>query len=131
VRILSNSPSPDFSAEYLDAVRETYSTRRAATQRGIELGVRFAAGTDAGVPFTAHGGVALEIKIFHELGMQPMQAIWTATRWAAELLSKEKELGSIAVGRRADMILVQGNPLDNLDSLSHPDMVIKDGQVIH
>jgi len=131
VSILSNSPSPDFPAEYLDAVRETYSVRRAATQRGIELGVCFAAGTDAGVPSTAHGGVALEIKIFHELGMQPMQAIWTATRWAAELLGKEKELGSIAVGRHADLILVKGNPLDNLDSLSHPDLVIKDGEVIH
>ncbi|MEW5717328.1 MAG: amidohydrolase family protein [Chloroflexota bacterium] len=131
VQIIQNAPSADFSRAYLDAVRETWNARRAATQRGIELGVRFAAGTDAGVPFTEHGGVALEVKLFHELGMPAMHAIWTATRWAAELLGKSDEIGSLKVGKRADLILVSGNPLDDLDRLSDPDIVIQNGAIVH
>jgi imidazolonepropionase-like amidohydrolase len=131
VRILQNSPSADFPRSYLDAVRETWNARRAAVQRGIELGVRFAAGTDAGVPSTEHGGVVLEIELFHELGMPAMQAIWTATRWAAELLGKAAEIGSIGIGKRADLILVSRNPLDNLDGLHSPEIVIKDGNLVY
>ena len=130
VHILANSPSADFPATYLDAVRETWQTRRAAVQRGIELGVRFAAGTDAGVPCMEHGHVADEIKLFAELGLPPMQAIWTATRWAAELLGKENEIGSIAIGKYADLILVLSNPLDDLNRLMHPEIVVKDGKLV-
>jgi imidazolonepropionase-like amidohydrolase len=130
VRILQNPPSIDFPQAYLDAVRETWHARRAAVKRGIELGMRFAAGTDAGVPSTPHGGIAREVKVFHELGMPAMQALWTATRWAAELLGKSDEIGSLKVGKLADMILVSGNPLDDLDRLSDPEIVIKDGVIV-
>ncbi len=129
VRILANSPGPDFPAAYLEAVRETWQARRAAVQRGIELGVRFAAGTDAGVPCMEHGNVAEEVKLFAELGMPRMQALWTATRWAAELLGREHEIGTIAIGKYADLILVPDNPLENLDALCNPSLVIKNGQM--
>jgi imidazolonepropionase-like amidohydrolase len=99
-------------------------------KRGIDLGVRFAAGTDAGVPSTPHGDVALEVKLFHELGMQAMQAIWTATRWAAELLGKFSEIGSIETGKQADLILLAGNPLDDLDRLDHPEIIIQAGKIV-
>lgn len=131
VRILQNQPSADFPQTYLDAVRATWEARRAATQRGIELGVRLAAGTDAGVPSTAHGGVALEIQIFHELGLPAMPAIWTATRWAAELLGQADMLGTIQVGKLADLILVAENPLDDLTRLNQPQAVIKEGVIVH
>jgi imidazolonepropionase-like amidohydrolase len=130
VRLLQNAPSADFPQAYLDAVCETWNARRAATQRGIELGVRFAAGTDAGVPSTLHGGIALEVKLFHELGMPAMQALWTATRWAAQLLGQADKIGSLEVGKIADMVLVSGNPLDDLDRLSHPEIVIKEGEIV-
>lgn len=130
VRILQNQPSADFPAAYLNAVRETWDTRRAAVQRGIELGVRFAAGTDAGVPSTPHGNVALEIKLFHELGMPAMQAIWTATCWASELLGLSNKIGTIAPGKFADMLLVVGNPLDDLDHLNEPQIVFKNGAIV-
>jgi imidazolonepropionase-like amidohydrolase len=129
VRILQNQPSADFPATYLNAVRETWHVRRAAVQRGIELGVRFAAGTDAGVPSTPHGNVALEVKLFRDLGMPAMQTIWTATRWASELLGLSNKLGTIAPGKLADLILVANNPLDDLNHLSEPQVVFKNGVI--
>ncbi len=131
VRVLSNLPGADFPPTYLDAVRATFALRRAATQRGIELGVRFGAGTDAGVPSTEHGGVALEVKLFAELGMPPMHAIWTATCWAAELLGLEREVGTVEVGKRADLILLSENPMDNWDALAHPELVVQNGQIVY
>lgn len=131
VRVLASSSGPDFPEAYLDAVRETWRARRSAVQRGIELGVRFAAGTDAGAPSIDHGGVALEVKLFRELGMPAMQAIWTATRWAAELLGIANDIGSIAVGKKADLILVSGSPLDDLERLARPDLVVKDGEIVY
>jgi imidazolonepropionase-like amidohydrolase len=131
VRILLNDPGPDFPEAYLQAVRETWQARRSAVQRGIELGVRFASGTDAGAPSTEHGGTALEVKLFHDLGMPAMQAIWTATRWAAELLGMANAIGSIAVGRKADLILLSGDPLNDLEALARPDLVIQDGEIVY
>ncbi len=128
--ILRNSPGPDYPQTYLDAVRTTWETRRAATRRGIEIGVRLAAGTDAGIPNMEHGAVALEVKLFAELGMPPMHALWTATRWAAEVLGKENEIGSIELGKRADLILLPDDPLDDLRRLGDPDLVVKDGRVV-
>lgn len=130
IRILQNEPSADFPEAYLNAVRETWNARRAAVQRGIELGVRFAAGTDAGVPATPHGNVALEIKLFHDLGMPAMQAIWTATRWASELLGLSNKIGTLAPGKFADLMLVAGNPLDDLNRLSEPQIVFKNGAIV-
>lgn len=131
VRVLSNSPGADYPAPYLDAVRATWETRRAAVRRGIELGVKFATGTDAGVPSTEHGDAALEVALFHELGMSPMEAIRTATRNAAELLGIEKEVGTLAVGKRADLVLLSGNPLADLSLLGRPAVVIQGGAVVH
>jgi len=111
------------------AVKNWRARRRAVTE-GIRLGVRLAAGTDAGVTITQHGLVALEVETFAALGLPPMQAIWTATRWAAELLGLEAEVGTLAEGRAADLILVRGDPLQDLSLLRQPAQVIQAGAVV-
>ena len=63
---------------------QNWRARRAAIQIGFELGVKMVVGTDAGVTFTEHGLVSMEIEAFHALGMPPMRAIQTATSQAAE-----------------------------------------------
>ncbi|MGH7186094.1 MAG: amidohydrolase family protein, partial [Pseudomonadota bacterium] len=71
-----------------------------------------------------------EFALLVGLGMTPLQAIRTATVNAAELLGLDKELGTIEVGKRADLIAVAENPLDNIRVLEAVKFVMKDGRVV-
>jgi imidazolonepropionase-like amidohydrolase len=83
-----------------------------------EAGVPVAAGTDAGTPFNLHGENLTEIKLLVDYGgFTPMAAIEAGTRVSARVLGLDRELGTIEEGKIADLILVAGNPLDNIDIL--------------
>ena len=83
-----------------------------------EAGVLVAAGTDAGTPFNLHGENLGEIKLLVDYGgYSPMAAIEAGTRVSARVLGLENELGTVEAGKIADLILVAGNPLDNIDIL--------------
>jgi imidazolonepropionase-like amidohydrolase len=107
-----------------------WEARRGAVIEGVKMGLRMAAGTDAGATLTEHGLLSLEVETFHSLGMPAMQAIWTATRWAAELLGIQDRVGSIAEGKVADLILVDGDPLEDLRKLRTPVLVIQGGRIV-
>ena len=83
-----------------------------------EAGVMVAAGTDAGTPFNLHGENLGEIKLLVDYGgFSPMEAIEAGTRVSAQVLGLENQLGTIDEGKTADLILVAGNPADNIDIL--------------
>ena len=63
-------------------------------------------------------------------GATPAQALLAATRHAAELCGVDDELGTVEVGKRADLIVVRGNPLDDVEHLAALAVVIKDGRVV-
>jgi imidazolonepropionase-like amidohydrolase len=90
-------------------------------------GVTIAFGTDAGVG--PHGSNAAEFVYMVEAGMPPMEAIRSATVSTARLLGEQERLGSIAAGKLADIIAVEGNPLDDISRLSNVTFVMKDGMV--
>jgi imidazolonepropionase-like amidohydrolase len=96
--------------------------------KAYKAGVTIAFGTDAGV--SPHGDNALEFAYMVEAGMPPMEAIRAATMTAAELLAVQNELGSIAEGKLADIIAVNGNPLDDITLLQKVAFVMKDGAVV-
>ena len=94
----------------------------------LEHGVTVTAGTDEGG--WEHGNNAHEISCLVEAGMTPMQAIVAATGDAAKCMGLEAEIGSIEKGKRADLILVDGNPLDDVKILERGTAVkyvMKDG----
>ncbi len=93
----------------------------------VDGGVRIALGTDAGV--SKHGTNAREFALMVRYGMTPMQAIVAGTSGGATLLGLEREIGTIAVGKRADIVAVIGNPLDSIQILQNPPFVMKDGRV--
>ena len=95
--------------------------------KAYQAGVKIAFGTDAGVG--PHGDNALEFVYMVEAGMPPLEAIRSATLTAAELLGAQAELGSVAEGKLADIIAVEGNPLDDIALLQKVSFVMKDGQV--
>jgi len=82
-------------------------------QLAVRSGVKIAMGTDAGTPFNAHGKNALELELLVNTGLSARQAINAATTAAAELLGLE-DIGAIAAGKRADLVLVKGDPLQDV-----------------
>ena len=77
-------------------------------------GVQIAAGTDAGGSPVRHGTIVHEMEVMIEAGLTPMQAIESATRIAADITGTLQETGTVEVGKLADLILVDGDPLSDL-----------------
>jgi imidazolonepropionase-like amidohydrolase len=100
---------------------------RESFRRAVNGGVKIALGTDAGV--FPHGTNGHEFTLMTQFGMSPLQAIVAGTSTAAALLGLEQEIGVIAAGRRADLVAVRGNPLQNIALLENVEFVMKAGVV--
>jgi imidazolonepropionase-like amidohydrolase len=95
--------------------------------RAYKAGVKIAFGTDAGV--YPHGENAHEFELMVQAGMPPMFTIQAATTHAADLLKHDKDIGSVAAGKLADLIAVPGNPVDDISQLKNVSFVMKEGVV--
>ena len=100
---------------------------QATAGKAYKAGVKIAFGTDASV--YPHGENAKEFVYMVEAGMPPLFAIQAATTHAAQLLRHEKDFGSLAPGKFADVIAVHGNPLEDVSILQKVDFVMKEGRV--
>ncbi len=101
-------------------------------RRALKAGVRYAMGSDAGMPFTDHGTNAFELSALVEAGLTSMQAIMACTSYAAECLGINKDIGSIEEEKIADIIVVKGDPLKDITLLQDIEKilyVIKEGIV--
>ena len=96
--------------------------------QAYKSGVKIAFGTDSGV--SPHGLNAREFTYMVEAGMPPMEAIKSATINAAMLLGKVDDLGSIEVGKYADIVAVEGDPLQDISLLERISFVMKGGEVV-
>ena len=95
----------------------------------LKAGVKMAAGTDSGGHFWPMGDLALELERMVEFGMAPMAAIEAATRCAADALQRLEQLGTLDEGKLADIVVVDGNPLDDMTALRHVWLVMKEGTI--
>jgi imidazolonepropionase-like amidohydrolase len=114
-------------ADMLRKNEETTDAQRDGFTRAVRAGVRIAYGTDAGV--YPHGQNARQFAYMVRYGMTPMQAIQSATMSVAELMQSE-DVGAIAVGRFADMVAVDEDPLADVTALERIDHVMKGGAVV-
>jgi imidazolonepropionase-like amidohydrolase len=96
----------------------------------VKSGLKIAAGTDAGTPFNPHGDLAAELKLMVDYGLRPAEAVVAATRNAAENLGLLDDTGTIEVGKRADLILVDGDPTADITCLSRVSHVVSNGTTI-
>ena len=103
--------------------------RRIRLRQAYQAGVKFALGTDA--TSDIHGRNGEEFKYMVDiLGATPMDAITIGTMNAATLLGVEKDFGSLTTGKVADIVAVQGNPLQDIALLAHVSFVMKGGAVV-
>src|SRR5688572_4879889 len=105
--------------------REVVETHRASFAKAVAAGVKVAMGTDSGV--TPHGENLRELQLMVESGMTPMQAIEATTRSAAELMGLESELGTLEPGKRADLVVIAGDPLEISTLADRIEAVYQDG----
>ena len=102
--------------------------RRLQTYRtAIKAGARIVYGSDSAT--YPHGDNARQFSVYVDLGMSPMEAIQSATTVAAESLGMVGDTGAVAAGYFADVIAVEGDPLEDVSVLENVTFVMKGGQV--
>lgn len=111
--------TPDTDQLYKDS----YRAMLAMTKRMYDAGVPILAGTDSTAGLMLHRELELEV----QAGIPAPKSLQIATWNAARLLKQEKDLGSIAPGKRADFLLVEGNPAERISDIRRCRLVMKDG----
>ena len=106
---------------------ETTEVQRAGFRKAVARGVKMAYGTDSGI--YPHGMNAMQLPYMVKYGMTPMQAIQSATISAADLMQWKDSVGSLAPGKYADIIAVEGDALADLKSFRKVAFVMKGGMV--
>jgi imidazolonepropionase-like amidohydrolase len=103
---------------------------RASTEMAIDLGIPIATGTDTGEVGVTADMVWREIALLHDHGASAMTSIQAATSAAARLLGVDRDVGTITIGKQADLLLVHGDPLADLARLAEPLMVVQNGRIV-
>lgn len=114
--------------EVIEKGRMVLDVHTESVSRAIAAGVKVAMGTDSGVG--PHGRNLREIGMMVDCGMTPTQALHATTLSAAELMGLDSELGSLAPGKRADLVVVEGNALDVADLTPRVRAVYQDGALV-
>ncbi|MCP4690650.1 MAG: amidohydrolase family protein, partial [Desulfobacterales bacterium] len=131
--ILSRGTAAGIPSFIVEKCRKLGSSLENSLRIAREAGARIAMGTDAGTPFNRHGANLGELKRLTEAGFSPMEAIEAGTGIAACVLGMERELGTIEEGKLADLVMVEGAPLEEVDVLLDPDavrVVMKGGKLV-
>jgi imidazolonepropionase-like amidohydrolase len=117
---------------YLERVKITGADHWAMLQNAVRLGVKIVLGTDQ-FPFEPNDGTTAtiaEAEAYVRAGMTPLQALQSGTTQAAKMLEMEADIGSITVGKYADIVALNADPLADIHALRTIDFVMKGGAVV-
>ena len=118
-----------FKPEAIAPLQDYIQRNLESTRRAVKAGVRIGMGSDA--VYTMFGQNTRELGWMVKAGMTVEQALATATTTAAELLGLQDRLGRLAPGYAADIVAIEGDPLQNIDALlTGVRLVIKDGKIV-
>lgn len=118
-------PVPDTATDQL--YRASYINFTHMLKKLYDNGITIVAGTDQGSGYALHR----ELEIYNQSGLAAAKVLSLATLTAAQVMKRDNELGSIAPGKLADMILVNGDPAVNISDIRKIDTVIKGGTVMY
>ncbi|HEY7401373.1 MAG TPA: amidohydrolase family protein [Actinomycetota bacterium] len=126
--ILEQGTLHDWSPNVMRKTEETTDVQREGFAKCVKAGVKLPFGTDSGG--YPHAMAAKQFAYLVRYGMTPMEAIRSATTVAAELMGREDRVGSIAPGKLADLVAVEGDPIDDVSRLERVAFVMKGGEVV-
>jgi imidazolonepropionase-like amidohydrolase len=121
------------SADQLVKYEEYYERRCWVTRTAYEAGVPIGLGTDSSGWLAPHGLNGVEFRLLQEAGLPAADCIRAGTSWAAAALGLGSQLGSVAAGKRADLVVLDANPLNDIGLLEGPDHIVKvmrGGQIV-
>ncbi|MCM3030812.1 MULTISPECIES: amidohydrolase family protein [unclassified Niallia] len=111
--------------------RLVYDSMLASVRQAVEHGIKMGIGTDAAMPFVTHYDMWRELDhLMRKTSLDSLQVIEKATKTNAEILGIDHLTGTIEMGKRADLIVMDHNPLENIKTLSNITMVMVNGQLI-
>ncbi len=131
--VVKNGIESGIPADVVEKAEQAIESQRATCRNALASGVRIAMGTDAGTPYNRHGENAQELVALVSLGMSPMDAIRATTIRGAELLGLADRVGTLEVGKTADIVVVDGDPLEDISVLCAPEriaMVLQGGEIV-
>ncbi|WP_444916314.1 amidohydrolase family protein [Microbulbifer sp. JMSA003] len=96
-----------------------------------KAGIKIGAGSDSGNPYSPHGlGLISEILALHKAGLSNQQILLATTQVAAKTLNASENIGSISQGKRADFILLNKNPIENIQAITNPEKIYLAGVAV-
>ncbi len=125
-------PTAGLPAYFRMKLDEAHSAARKAFRHSLDAGVKIAMGTDTGYG-PKHGDNLQELDVYVRWGMKPMDAIVAGTKNAAEALRWDDRIGTIETGKLADLVVIKGNPLEDISILKDKEnilLVIKGGRIM-
>ncbi len=113
----------------VDKAKQVMENHKKGMAKARAAGVRVAFGTDSGTPYNFHGKQGYEFQLMYEFGMSPLETLTAATKTASVLIRRKDTVGSIKAGKFADIAAFDGNPLEDIKSMTRCEFVMKDGVI--
>lgn len=131
-RIAQRGAEEGMPQHQVENASKVHEAQMEMAAKAKEAGIPLVAGTDSGGPLTRHGENALELELLTKAGYSEMEAIMSSTSIAARALGLANRVGSIEANKVADIIVVDGDPLEDITLLQNPEnikIVMKDGKI--
>jgi len=125
----SDSPEIVLSAKNALADSKEFKVKkRESVSYALKAGLKLAAGTDCWTSTWREGAMAIELGNLVEYGCSPMQALQATTGWAAEAMNWD-DIGTLTPGKLADLVAVDGDPLNNIEVMNQVSFVLREGEI--
>ncbi len=113
----------------VDKAKQVMANHKNGVKKARAAGVRVVFGTDTGTPYNFHGKQTYEFELMQGFGISPLEALTAATKTASELMRKNDKVGSITPGKYADVAAFDGDPREDIKSMTKCSFVMKGGVV--
>src|SRR5438128_6850722 len=107
-----------------------YRNVQAFLRRFVKAGGKIYSGTDSAAANTPGLALHHEMQLYVDAGLSPMEALMSSTKWGAEILHLDKQLGTVEPNKLADLVILRANPLDDIRNTKAVDQVIRDGEIV-
>jgi len=99
-------------------------------RRFVKAGGKIYSGTDSAAANTPGLALHHEMQLYVDAGLSPLQALMTSTKWAAEILHLDKQLGTVEPGKLADLVILRADPMNDIRNSKTVEHVIRDGEIV-